>query len=452
MAVAFSMKGRILMAIGKRSFVGLWVVALFGGTGLADAQEPGDSGRALHPSFWHAAVGVMTLNGLPWAYNWYVQRWSWSNIGTQAWGANLRRGFEWDNDCFLDNHLAHPYHGSLYLNSARSAGYDFWESLPFVAAGTATWELFLENVRPSLNDLINTTLGGMALGEVTYRLSNLLGSRRGPERNSFVRELGAFGLSPITQTQNLLSGRVRDPAATTGLAGGNVGWVAVGRQAGRGFMMLNYQYGNPFDANASRPYDVFEFTLELGTEPTGVNQVAISGLLARRDLTRSKRTQLTFGLYQHYDYRDLPQLEASGQSLSGALLYQRRIGSGTHLRLGIHAEALLLGAISSDHGHYFRRDYDYGPGAGTRLLASLRQDGRDLLRFEGRLLWLHSVYGAQADHLATSLRIGTAVRLGRLAAVGADVGVAMRHSSYRDLPSTTIRVPQSRVFLMWPPP
>lgn len=440
------------MRFGQRTFAGLWIVALLAGNRSASAQEPADSIPSPRPNFWHAAVGVMTLNQIPWAYNWYVQRWPWSRIGTLAWGENLRLGFAWDNDCFLDNHLAHPYHGSLYLNSARSAGYGFWGSLPFVASGAATWELFMENVRPSLNDLINTTLGGMAIGEVTYRLSTLVGSSRGRERNSVVRELGAFGLSPITQTQNVLSGRGRDRSATPQLTGENAGWLAVGRRAEHGFIMVNYQYGNPFDTNATRPYDAFEFTLELGREPTGVvNQVSISGLLARRDLARSERTQLVIGLYQHYDYRDLPRFEATGQSLSGALLYQRRMGSRAHLRLGAQVEALLLGAISSDHGHYFRRDYDYGPGGGARLTASLRRDGRDLLRFDGRLLWLHSVHGAEADHLATFLRIGTAVRLGSLAAIGGDIGLATRHSSYRGLPSTTVRVPLSRVFIMWPP-
>jgi hypothetical protein len=217
--------------------------------------------------------------------------------------------------------------------------------------------------------------------------------------------------------------------------------------------MLNHEYGSPFDAKATRPYDAFEFTLQLGQEPTGVvSQVAISGLLARRELARSEHTQLVLGLYQHYEYRDLHRFEASGQSLSGALLFQRRIGGAIRVRLVTHLEALLLGAVSSDHGHHARRDYDYGPGAGARLSASLRRDGTDLLRFDGRLLWLHSVYGAQADHLATYLRIGSAVRLGRLVAIGGDIGVAMRRSSYHNLPATTVRVPQSRVYLMWPPP
>ena len=60
--------------------------------------------------------------------------------GTAAWGHNLRTGFVWDNDLFLDNNLAHPYHGSFYHSSARASGFGFFGSLPFVAMGSATWE------------------------------------------------------------------------------------------------------------------------------------------------------------------------------------------------------------------------------------------------------------------------------------------------------------------------
>jgi hypothetical protein len=215
--------------------------------------------------------------------------------------------------------------------------------------------------------------------------------------------------------------------------------------------MLNYQYGSVFDEGATRPYDAFEVSIQLTPDPTGVlDHLEISGLLARQGLTRSERSQLVLGLYQHYDYRDLRRFEAGGQSLSGALLYRRKLGRRNELRVGTHVEALLLGAISSDHGHHWRRDYDYGPGAGARLSASLLHDRRDLLRLDGRILWLHSVYGAPANHLATQVRLGATIRLGRLAAVGADVGMATRHSSYRKLPSVTSRVPQTRAYIMWP--
>jgi uncharacterized protein DUF3943 len=440
------------MRVGR---VGVGVWALLGCLAIAhpaEAQELPDSGRVIRPSFAHAAGGVLVLNLLPWAYNWYLQRWPWAKVGTQTWGKNLKLGFVWDDDCFLDNQLAHPYHGSLYVNSVRASGYGFWGTLPYAAIGSASWELFLENVKPSLNDFVNTTLGGMALGEVTYRLSSLLGSRRGLERPPFGRKLGAIALSPITQTQDLLLKGGRERGAPAGVRLEDVSWIGAGHRSDRTYVMFRYQYGSPFDQQATKPYDAFEFSIQLGPQPGRlVRHVGVSGQLARKDLNHSVQSQLVFALYQHYEYDDLPHFEAGGQSVSGALLFQQRLGSRTQLRFATHVEAVLLGAISSDQGQYWRRDYDYGPGAGTRFSSSLRHNGGDLLRFDGRLMWLHSVYGARADHLATYWRLGTMVQFGRFLAAGGDVGVVTRHSWYREGPSVTRRVPETRAYLIWTP-
>ncbi len=429
----------------------LMVPCCLGSIAPATAQQGVDSARTVHPSFWRAAAGVLVINSVPWVHNWYVQRWPWASIGLRAWRENLRMGFGCDNDSFLMNQLAHPYHGSLYLNSARASGYGFWGSLPYVAAGSASWELLLENVRPSINDLVNTTLGGMALGEVTYRLSSLLMSERGTRRSRFGRDLGAFAVSPIAHAQALLHEGYRPEGTTPELRQDDVGWIALGQRGQRPFMILAYQYGSPFSEQAAKPFDAFEFTMQVGPYPDAVvRHVGISGLLARRDLHRSEASQLILGLYQHYDYDDVPNIKLGGQGVSGALLYQKRIGPRTHLRLGTHLEALLLGAMSSDQGHLLRRDYDYGSGAGGRLSTSLRRDGRDLLRFDARFAWLHSLYGAKADHTAISLRLATAIRLGGIVGVGGDIGVTVRRSWYHDLAPVTHRVRETRAYLMWP--
>jgi uncharacterized protein DUF3943 len=415
------------------------------------------------PSFWQAAGGVLAANGVTWGYNWYVQRWHWAKVGTNSWAANLEAGFVWDNDCFMDNQLAHPYHGSIYLGSARASGYGFWGSIPYVAAGSATWELFFENVRPSLNDFVNTTLGGLALGEVTFRLSSLLVPRQAKRGQGFGRQIGAFVLSPVARAQNLLLGSSRE-AQTGGsppamhLSRIAVGALrdrldpALGTGANRRFLELAIEYGSPFDESAVRPFDAFEFRLQYSQGPTKeINHLEVSGLLARRDVRRSERSQLTLGLFQHYDYHDNAPYEFGGQSVSGALLYRRELGSRVQLDLGAHVEALLLGAISSDHGQYFRRDYDYGSGMGGRLSVSLRRDGRELLQFEHRTVWLHSLHGADADHLITSARLGTVLPLSRLVQLGGDIGLLIRHSSYRGFDSNSRRASQLRAYLLWSP-
>ena len=398
----------------------------------------------------------MAVNGLTWFYNWHVQRWDWANVGTQSWWANLRQGFTWDDDVFGANQVAHPYHGSLYFNAARSSGYDFWASTPFVAAGSLGWELFTENVRPSLNDLINTTLGGIALGEAAHRMSSLLTSR-----GALGRGLGAFVVNPVARTNAFLRDRgSRDSSAAPESSSAS---VAVGQRRGSGaspngltegraFVGVTVQYGSAFGDRVTRPYDAFEFSLQLSPEDHVVlSHVAVSGVLTRQTLIRSTSNRLFLALYQHYDYDDLPGFKASSQSLSGALLYRRSSGARTEVHMGMHLEAVPLGAVSSDYNGFRRRDYDYGPGFGGRLMGSVRRDGRDLLRLDARTVWLHSVYGARADHLATTARLSAAIPVVRMVSVGGDVGVTVLRSSYRDMPDVIKRIPQVRAYLVWSP-
>jgi hypothetical protein len=429
--------------------VSLWLVAR---VATAGAQAQSDFPQSASPSFWQAAAGVALTNWVTWAYNWYIQRWPWANVGVQTWGHNLRQGFVWDNDCFLDNQLAHPYHGSMYHNSARASGYGFWSSIPFVAAGSASWELFGENIQASLNDLINTTFGGMALGEVTYRLSALLGSGRGGKPAGLPRELGAFVASPLATTHALLHGRLRENVDATLSSPGAPARFAIGREGRQPFLELAVQYGNQFGTSFNRPYDAFEFRMRVSpTAEIIVNQVGISGLLGRHRLSRSRQSQMFFGVFQHYDYDEVPGIKSSGHSVSTALLYQRSFDGRNRLNLSAHLEGVLLGGISSDQGHYWRRDFDLGPGVGARLGAAFIRDQHEWLRLEGRLLWLHSLHGSDANHLASFIRLGAAIPVAGGLGVGGDLAITTRHSRYREFAPVTKRTSQIRAFLSWAP-
>jgi hypothetical protein len=399
------------------------------------------------PSFWQAVAGVVVANGVPWAHNRFIADWPWASVGTRSWVDNLGRGFVWDDNSFHVNQFSHPYHGSFYHNSARASGYGFWGAVPFVAAGSATWELFGETITASLNDLISTTLGGIALGEVTYRLSTLLGSRRGAGRNGLGRELGSYVMSPIAQVQDLVRQRSQHPGELTGSQE-----ISAGRRSGQSFLELAMHYGDPFDPEPAGAYDVFEFRLQLSpSTPEVVHHLGISGLLSRRTLSQTARGQMVFGVFQHYDFDDLPALRTSGHSVSTALLYRHTLDSRTQLNFRAHAEGLLLGAITAEYGNAWRRDYDLGPGAGARLGATLVRNGREWLRAEGRMFWLHSIHGSGGDHIATFVKMGATVPLLGPVGLGGDVSVTTRHSSFPDLPHVRRQVQNYRAYLTWSP-
>src|SRR6185436_15292868 len=80
-----------------------------------------------------------------------------ARVTPKTWWENMENGWVWDLDDFVVNQIGHPYQGSNYYNSGR-----------------ATWEFYGETNKPSLNDFINTTLGGIAIGEVLHRVSWLM--------------------------------------------------------------------------------------------------------------------------------------------------------------------------------------------------------------------------------------------------------------------------------------
>ena len=101
-----------------------------------------------------------------------------AHITPKTWWANMEQGWVWDLDEFLVNQVGHPYQGSNYFNAGRANGLSFWESAGITAFGSGTWEYFGETNHASVNDLVNTTLGGMALGEMFHRVGWLVRDTR----------------------------------------------------------------------------------------------------------------------------------------------------------------------------------------------------------------------------------------------------------------------------------
>lgn len=422
----------------------------------AQARPAFEADRIPRKSFLRAAGGVLAANALVWGANRFAKDEPSARVGTRSWGRNLGAGFAWDADGFINNQLGHPYHGGLYFNAARVNGYGFWASAPFVAAGSLLWEFLGETTAPSINDLVNTTLGGVALGEISDRLSSRVLQGGGTWQG-----LAAAALSPASGAQRMLGSVHRqERAASAGmdtatpinrLAIGYLNQGAGGPAEAQAFVEFTSQERSPFDETVRRPFDAFEFEVEVTTGDRAiVTRTRAAGLLARRFLRRAGRSQLVAGLFQEYDYVNLSSYEFGGQSLSGGLLYRRTWGAATEIRLGAQLRGLVLGGISSDHGVRAGRGYDYGPGLGSTLSASLWHGGRELLRLEHGSLWLRSISGAVAVHRATFTRAEVQVPVAAGVGVGADLGIWGRDSRYDGLPPANHRVSRMRIYLVGP--
>ncbi|NDV79850.1 DUF3943 domain-containing protein [Dysgonomonas sp. 511] len=339
-----------------------------------------------------AATQIFSLNMGLWAFNRYVADQHYAYINIHTIKKNLKHKWVWDNDDMGNNMFLHPYHGNLYFNSARSRGYNFWESGLFTLGGSAMWELFMENEYPSVNDIIATPIGGLALGEVFYRTSDLVLDDRQTGANRFGRELAGFVISPMRGLTRILNGDAWKTRATRGKQFG-IPDVSVEVSAGvralefKGEILdkglgaavdINIEYGDRFAANSEKPYDFFTFKSNLnvqGSQPL-LSQLNIVGRLFVTDLIDTEKDFLSLGFYQHFDYYDsdtisdvskrIPYKFCTPASAGVGLIYQSNRTKSFNFDAFIHANLVFLGGSLSDHYVVDMRNYNLASGFSSK--------------------------------------------------------------------------------------
>lgn len=342
---------------------------------------------------WLAASKVVGLNMGLWAFDRYILDADFAYINIHTIKKNLKKGFVWDNDQMGTNMFLHPYHGSLYYNSARSNGYNFWESGAFALGGSAMWELFLENEYPSFNDIIATPIGGLSMGEVLYRTSDLVLDDRKTGGNRFGRELAGFVIAPTRGLSRIISGDAWRKRATSGKQFGvpdvSVD-VAIGVRAlefkepildkGIGEAIdINIEYGDRFSSENEKPYEYFTFKSNLNAHSSQplLSQLNIIGRLFVTDLVETDKDFLSLGFYQHFDYYDsdtisknsgkIPYKFCTPASVGAGLIYRSNRTKRFSFDAFLHTNLVILGGALSDHYVVDKRNYNLASGFSTKL-------------------------------------------------------------------------------------
>lgn len=348
---------------------------------------PGELSR--RPPVWRPLAEVFAVNVGVWAFDRFVLDSDFSQISPKTMWHNIRHGFVWDNDKFSTNLFAHPYHGSLYFNTARSQGYGFWESVPFAAAGSLMWEFLGENEPASINDWIATTIGGSALGEITHRISSLCLDDRTTGWQRVGREALAFAVSPMRGLNRLLNGQAwRVTGATprhdfTALPvhlsiGLGTRYLADHNSLFRGehapFTHLRLVYGSPF-APQRAPYDYFDVsvTANFTSNQPLLSEVNLLAQLFVRDFRLNPSMQVRAGLYQHFNYFDSEPVIDGSDEIPFKISEAAAFGPGFIFRVAApDGESLItqqlfgtfiaLGGSLTDHYRVGDRNYNLGSG------------------------------------------------------------------------------------------
>jgi len=376
-----------------------------------------------------AAAEVFGLNMGVWAFDRYASNAEFAEISINTIRHNIKNGFVWDNDRFSTNLFAHPYHGNLYFNLARSNGMSFWQSAPYAIGGSLMWETSMENEPPAINDFIATPIGGIALGEVTHRLSDLIldDSRTGGSR--VVREIFAGLICPMKSLNRLISGdawRVRsthykyhdmEDIPVSFSVGLNERYIADNNSLFKGENVANLSfkvdYGDPLDGDSREPYDYF--SLQAGFNVVGnqplISQINLVAKIAGKYMEPLPGHKMLVGIFQHFNFYDSePVIDHSKRSpfklaetaaVGLGMIYQLPTeNKRVSIRQSSFINAIILGGSISDHYRVIDRNYNMGSGFSLKSRTDIHFKGYADFSLDVQHYQLYTWKGKNPDQLS----------------------------------------------------
>ncbi|HJS56793.1 MAG TPA: DUF3943 domain-containing protein [Vicinamibacteria bacterium] len=427
------------------------------------------------------------------ALNEYNRNANFNQISPRSWWDNLETGFTYDDNQFKTNQLIHPFNGSTYYNAGRANGFGFWESSLFALGGAFFWECCGETHPMSFNDMVSTGIGGVAYGEVAYRLSGEVLNNSATGKSRFFQELGAMFIDPIRGFNRALSGRwgrehenPSEPLDWRPLEKRSF-LVAGARVIGEGdsitnntktypYLALDHSFGSVFENERRKPFDSFNMVAQLSfSEKQPLTVWRLRGDIYSKPLGKSGNH--AFAIVQHFDYYNNLAYEFGQQAFGPSLFSRFKLTDKLGLRLRLDGSFAILAAVNSDYSFVAEvanrerfREYDYGPGLGGGVEANLTRKGRPLLSFLYRFYWIDvsngsifnegeevdlpgggtlTLEGSDATHYLHAPGFRLFVPLFGSMGIGADAFYFLR-KSYYDLPllrDTDQRNPEARVYV-----
>ena len=396
--------------------------------------------------FWVAVAEIVALQVIPNAFSQITSNAEWAKVSFESWGNNLTLPWQWDNNAFKNNQFSHPYHGAMYFNAARTNGYNFWQSAPWAFAGSLTWELFGEVWAPAPNDLLNTTLGGITLGEMLFRVSSLTLKNEAHGFERVVREVTAGLLNPVRGFNRVVRGEAWEVSRTppewrqsTIFGAIDVGYrrlrvtgEAADESLDGAFVTGQIVYGDPLLDLAKKPFSFFRAELTWATNNGSAGRLAslqVRGNLGAKHLGSGDLNHVA--ALMTYDYVANPIIEFGGQGFYFGPVLGRRPTKGPRMRAELLGQFMPVAAVQSDlYLTQEGRDYDYGIGLGGLANAAIIWPGLAQVSAYSRYVFLPIISGFPGDHqLLFTGATGRIYWRGRIG-LGADFNMLWRWSNY----------------------
>jgi hypothetical protein len=412
---------------------------------------------------WEPIASTIIGNLVLCSFNAYILNSEFCRISFQTIKNNWTNGWEWDTDKFGVNFFQHPYSGAMGYNHGRVVGYNYWESVPFAFGSSLMWEQFMENTRPSYNDLINTTISGSFLGEILYRLSsNFLDDRLTGSKRIF-REVIAAVLDPARFSSRFTNGTLgrvtkkdvyqREPLQmmfAVGIKNVNSG-TGFWKGKNSGEISLDFTYGDPLEDKNRKPFDYFKVRgeLSIGTGAKVINNIMGYGLIIGTNVT-TKKSGMLYGLFQNYDYWDSEVDELGALGFGGGIIHRLNIGKTSditsHVHLGVVPLSGIRGPLVDSVGE---RNYNYAGGLEGMLQASFNVGGWANISASYHIYGLHTYVGSKGNYIVGIFQPQIAVKMFGDMYLGFQIKQYSKNAYLSDLPDFRVNSTEERFFISY---
>lgn len=406
--------------------------------------------------FWRASGELLLVELIPWSENYFIRKADFAKINFASIGHNLKpSSWEWDDNNFSTNQFAHPYHGNLYFSAFRTNGYSFWQSVPAAFAGSFLWETAGETHNPAPNDFINTSLGGIALGEMTYRISNKIVNNRATGVKRQFQEVMALLVNPMNGLNRIINGQWGRVYGNTDSCNSLTGMInfgvrrfglkdSYGSYKGRNelYFRLRLYYGDKYQVS-NIPFQSFYAQVEAGGgDSTYLNNVQVNGALKTWKMKEDSSQLHLYSVTMNYDYLKNSAFEYGGQSFNFKLLSNWRRKKDIKIFTEVSSGIVVLGAVPDKFLFYGEgRNYDYGPGLSVTGNATVNFHDMLEAEFTYKGSRFQTVNGNKSSYILNTLSAELRARLfKRLSLVGA-VGEYTLNGYFKDFRNVVERYP-----------
>ena len=402
-----------------------------------------------------AVAEVTAVNVIINRINVDIRNVDWAKVTWASWKKNVKTGFKTDFDHFATNWLGHPMHGSYSYNSARSNGYNYWQSIPFIVGGSLMWEYFGETYNASEIDLFTTTFGGVYLGEMTHRFAELIKYK---VKNKILRHTAITLLNPMYEINSHLFENhdfmvASNKASKSPLLRGQFSFggsyplslIKDNVYGTRSYLNLNLVYGDVFDLDNGkfRPFDHFVFRTWANFKIKGLDSAYLNITSYAPLLVKPLGENSLIGLSQHYDYMSSAVYKLGSLAVTGGYYYRHNWDNKYRMFSSLKAGVILFGSSKSDIVDFiyqssdpdFERDYVYGNGLTGEAEMILRTEkfGRFLANW--RRWFMYTKHDAKGTEDINYLLLEYNYPIWRKLNVGIQSNYYKRRANYPDYPT-----------------